>query len=185
MTGIIPWISAAVLFLLLFIVLLLLGIIRKKVNLVIGAVACFLLFGVAGGVAAYQTLRRTIRLASDIGTRRDGIQIYSDILGAPVNDCVKIYASSDPIIPTIDDPVSACFSTCPAEVRRVLAAKSFEIVKRPTADIAFDAEQCCDNYFSYARFGDTLLECITTDADNHASTVWISTDSAHGFLQKY
>jgi len=185
MTSVIPWISAAVLFLLLFIVLLLLAIVRKKVNLAIAAVACFLLFGVAGTVTAYKTLRRTIKLASDVATRRDGTKVYSDILGTPANGCVKIYASSDPIIPTSDDPVSVCFSICPAEVRRILAAKPFEVVKRPTADIAYDAEQCCDNYFSYARFGDTLLECITTDAGGHVSTIWFSTDSAHGFLQHY
>lgn len=184
MTGIIMWMVVAAILLILFVVLLMLGIVRKNVNLVIGAVASIMLFMLAGGVAVYKTLRTTVKLAGEVTARRDGNKIYTDLLGTPTG-CVKIFASTDPLFPAINAPVALCFSTCPADADRILRSGEYEIVKRPTADVALEAEQCCDNYFSYARFGDTVLECVLSPAPNHATTIWFSTDSTHGFVQQY
>ncbi len=183
MSATLPWLVAAIFFVLLFAVLLFGGIIRKQLNLVISAVACFVLFMVTGGIVAYKTIRGTIKLASEVAQRRSGDQVYADILGRPTGRCVTIYASSDPIIPTNKGPVSACFSTCPDEVARLLQQRPYEIIKRPTAEIAQNAEQCCGNYFSYARFGDSLLECIAAGEGDHVLTIWFSTDSTNGFFE--
>ena len=183
MSVIFSWLAAAILLVLLFAILLILGIVRKKVNLVISAVVCFVLFMAAAGVVAYKTVRGTIKLASEVAQRRSGDQVYADILGRPTGRCVTIYASSDPIIPTDMGPVSACFSTCPGEVARLLQQRPYEIVKRPTPENAPHADQCCGNYFSYDRFGDSLLECIAAGEGEHVLTIWFSADSTHGFFE--
>lgn len=180
MNEIITWIAVAVILLLLFVALLLLGIIRKNVKLVIASVACFVLFMGAGAVAAWRVVRGTISLAAETAKRRTGIELYTDVLGNPAG-CVQVYSVHDPLIPTDPDPPRACFSTCPQEVRRVLAARDYEIVKRAAGDIAPMANSCCSNYFSRERFGDTLMECIASDA-GHTYTVYLSADSTHGFF---
>lgn len=181
MSTIIPWVVSSIILLLLFGVLLLAGIVRKRVNLVIAAVVCFLLFMVSGAITAYKTIRQTVKVAEEVAAGRPGEKIYEDILGCKPGKCVKIFASTDPIV-GVTRPASVCFSTCPEEVRHLLSLASYEVAKRPTSEVAMEAETCCNNYFSYARFGDTLSEYIRAEEHGRTCTIWISMDSTHAFL---
>jgi hypothetical protein len=57
------WIATAIAFLLLFVILLLAGIVRKNLNMVIAAVFAFGIATLAGGFAAYKMARMTYEKA--------------------------------------------------------------------------------------------------------------------------
>lgn len=181
MSVIMPWLVSSIILLLLFGVLLLIGIVRKRVNLVIAAVASFVLFMIAGGITAYKMIKVTVTAAEGLATGKTGEEIYEDLLGAKPGQCVIVYASSAAIIATSGEPASVCFKTCPEEMRHVLSLATYEVAKRPTSEVAMEAEKCCDNYFSYARFGDTLSEYIRAEEHGRTCTIWLSMDSTHAF----
>jgi hypothetical protein len=163
---------------LLFVVLLLAGIMRQKVGLVIAAVASLGLCMLAGGIAIYRFSFTALEVVKDATTSRTGEEVYAAEFGREVPACVQI---ADYYDPAIASQVRICFSFCPQETGRLLQQRKYDVVKRATNEVIYDmGDHCCRNFFTVARFGDTVLECLAA-AGTNTYALYVSADSSRAY----
>lgn len=177
MNGAIFWGGVSSVFLLVFIFLLALGIIRQQKKLVFAAVAAFVLFIFAGAVTLAELAGKAIDIVKEQGKQPSPGELYERALGEPPPSCVNIgYADMSDNLVT-GRKMALCFSACPGEVQRMLSLRKYDIATVPTGEIAArlseDQKSTC---FTPARFGDTVMDGIIQD-DNWRIEILISLDS--------
>jgi hypothetical protein len=116
--------------LLLFIILLLIGIVRKSRNLVYIAIFLFLLAipsSIYTGFLFAQKAYKKIKITKiENPLKRSGMEMYTALLGKPETNCVTVINSQDQYIPKIDCCIWLEFTTCPKELARIVAKKELK-----------------------------------------------------------
>jgi hypothetical protein len=170
MKAILGWGALTVVAGLLGIVLVMLGIMRRKFPLIIPGI--LLLMGATVGAGAVVTLavQRTADRMEQVLAPRPGGDIYEALFGPP-EDCVHVIDAQDQIIPKLDPAIRLRVNTCPSEVHRVLRQHTYELPME-------EADRDTIDRFSTASFGDSVLTCSTTIVEGRNwRTLIISRDS--------
>jgi hypothetical protein len=181
MSEILLWLGITIGFVILFGICIVLAVMRKSVKLAILSVAMVLLSMAAGSVAAYKFLNKSYDVLQEAAAPRTGTEIYAAAFGQAETDCIRIIGFYEPSVYLSGSRLLLCFGACPAEVKRILSQHRYEVVKRQRYQVLDIADHsCCINYFTYERFGDTVLECMASSkADSY--TLYLSEDSTHAY----
>ncbi|HUP11743.1 MAG TPA: hypothetical protein VM187_06015 [Niastella sp.] len=112
----------------LFIILLFVGIAKKRRKPVYIALILFLLAIPAGlytsfllAQKAYKKLKST-KIENPL-KRRTGMEMYTALFGMPETNCVTVINSQDAYIPKIDCCIWLEFTTCANEIKRIIDKK--------------------------------------------------------------
>lgn len=173
---VITWVAVAAVAFILFVVFLLLGIVRKKVWMVIASVLCVGVGMLAGSAAFIRASSVAINAVTEAAADRTAEEVYASEFGRG-NNCVQVIDYYDPSVTVINDKRYVCFSCCIEETRRILSQRRYDMAERPTADIVNNMNQkCCRTFFTVQRFGPTVKECLASEGKD-AFTLYVSTDS--------
>jgi hypothetical protein len=118
-------------------------------------------------------------------TERTGTEIYQALFGAPELNCVHILNKKDQMIPRLDCCIWLEFTTCPAELRRIIAQQPYKQSQISTADtLAYIPDYSPrPEWFNPALFGDSIikLQVYNPGNPNRDRLLLFSKDSAHVF----
>ena len=112
------------------IILLLIGLWKKKSTLMKIAVFAFVLSVGTGGYSIYVLANKTYHALQP----RTGEEIYAALFGKPASKCVKVLNYQDQVVPKIDYAIWLHFKTCPDEMRRILSQKNYAFEKISAKD---------------------------------------------------
>lgn len=117
----------------LFIVLLFVGIAKKRRKPIYISLIFFLLAIPAGlytsflfAQKAYEKLK-TAKIENPL--KRSGMEIYTAVLDEPIANCVTVINSQDAYIPKVDCCIWLEFTTCPKELARIIAKKELKPIE--------------------------------------------------------
>jgi hypothetical protein len=166
--------------LLLFIILLLIGIVKKNRKAVYLAIFFFIL-SIPSGIytgflfarKAYQTIKTT-KIENPL--KRSGMKMYTALLGKPETNCVTVINSQDQYIPKIDCCIWLEFSTCPAELTRIIA-------KQPYKQVAYYLPSYgpAPEWFTPKDLGAGAVMLQHSPDPNHEYLLYFSKDSTHAY----
>ncbi|TDX83101.1 hypothetical protein [Epilithonimonas xixisoli] len=168
-----------------FVVFLILGLLKKKKNLVITSIVILFISIIAGSIAIFTITKKTYHITkkvynevSELSKPRTGMEIYDSLLGKPETNCVEILNYQDQTAPIIDYAILLHFKTCPQELKRILAQKEFEFEKIKTSGLSSD-----DDWFEPEKMGDSILTFKYYDTNGNGQEIYSSKDSTEVFLK--
>jgi hypothetical protein len=100
-----------------------------------------LCFGWLGIKAARKVYRAGTQAMADVPerfARRSGKEIYNALFGSAVAGCMQVENYQDQIVPRLDCCIWLEFKTCPAELKRILAANSYKAMPYDSVNDASD-----------------------------------------------
>jgi hypothetical protein len=166
-----------------FIVLLFVGIAKKRRKPIYISLIFFLLAIPSGlytsflfAQKAYEKIKTT-KIENPF-KRRTGIEIYTALFDKPETNCVTVINSLDPTIPKVDCCIWLEFTTCPRELARIINRKELK---------PFESEP--PNYSSTPTWfepknlgpGYKTMRKYDPDDPNHDLILYFSTDSARAY----
>ena len=161
------------LFLVLFIVTLFVGIMRRNRSLKKIAFLLLTCFFVSAAWTGLRFVKKSYNNITATLRPRTGIEIYNALFGPDKSNCVKVTASQDQVIPIMDDAIWLRFESCPPELKRILSIHEFHVEKQP---LTFFGEK--SEWADRKIMGDTLLVFQYWDESaEYMQTLWTSTDS--------
>ena len=125
MNVVLTLIAAAIFLGILFIVLLLIGIIQKKKELIYVSVLSFVLGGACGIWAVYEAVTRTVDTIEEAFKPTTAEELFSLTYGAQ-DSCTTVMHFKIAQIPRVDNFNLMQGSTCPDQIERILRNKSFD-----------------------------------------------------------
>lgn len=140
-----------------FLVTLILGIVKRKLKLVVAAVTFFLFFSVTVAYTGYKFISKSYRSVTEAFKPRTGEEIYTALFGKDQFHCTRVINHQDQVVPVIDYAIWLHFNTCPEELDRILSAKPFEKEKTSTKGWNTTGPLANDNWFKPELLGDTIL----------------------------
>lgn len=171
------WIGLTCLAGLVFVVSLIVGIVRKKVWLIIVAVIAVFVTMVTGYTAFVRISTVAIHAISKTTTERTAEEVFAAEFDRPQNNCVQVIDYYDPTVTVINDRRMICFSACPAETGRIMKRRRYDVAERATPEVAGSmSDKCCQNFVTTERFGATVWECLASEGTD-SYTMYVSMDS--------
>jgi hypothetical protein len=168
---------ASALSLLLFILTLFLGFVKKDKNYKRMATVLFFVFSGLTIYTGYKLFAGSYRTITKFFRPRTGDEIYEALFEKKQRDCVRILNYRDQLVPKIDNAIWLHFETCPEELKRILSRQKYSGQKLSSADWdnTVSADQTL-NLFNPKSLGDTIMvyECIITEGKN-IQTIWTNT----------
>lgn len=168
-----------------FVVFLILGLVKKKKNLVITSIVILFISIIAGSIAIFTITKKTYHITkkaynkvSELSKPRTGMEIYESLLGKPETNCVEILNHQDQTVPKIDVAILLHFKTCPKELKRIVAQKEFEFDKIKTSELSSD-----DDWFKPEKMGDSILTFKYYDINGNGQEIYSSKDSTEVYLK--
>lgn len=125
MNVVLTLIAAAIFLGILFFVLLLIGIIQKKKELIYVSIFSFILGGACGIWAVYEAVTRTVDTLEEAFKPTTAEELFSSTYGAQ-DSCTTVMHFKIAQIPRIDNFNLMQGSTCPDQIKMMLQNKSFE-----------------------------------------------------------
>jgi hypothetical protein len=168
-----------------FIGLLIIGLIRKRRNLILISIVIFLITISLGITTGYKIITKSYNKISEMTEPRSGEEIYNALFGKTDNDCLKISDYQDQIVPKIDYAIWLYFKTCPEECSRILSEFDYNIGELETKNwnsgtpLAENIE-----WWKPKEMGDTIIvyEYPIKEGKN-IRTLWISKDSTEVYCR--
>ena len=116
---------------------------------------------------------------------RTGSEIYVALFGAPQQNCVQVINKRDQVVPRLDCCIWLEFSTCPYELKRIIAQESYKSSVIAVSDTAAYIPDYSPRpeWFKPAEFGDSIimLRHYNPDNPNRDQILLFSKDSTHAF----
>jgi hypothetical protein len=185
-------------FLFLFIVLLFVGITKKRRKPIYISLIFFLLAIPSGlytsflfAQKAYEKIK-TAKIENPL--KRSGMEIYTAVLGKPETNCVTVINSQDAYIPRIDCCIWLEFTTCPKELARIIAKKELKPIRSEThfssdSSVAEITGNSIPDYSPQPQWfapgnlgaGYITLRKYNPDDPNHDLILYFSKDSTHAY----
>jgi hypothetical protein len=145
------------LFFISFLFTLIVGIVRKKRNLIIICmISIFLTFGF-GMYTGYKFISKSYNKVTSFLKPRAGEEIYKALYGKSLSGCVKILHYQDQVVPKIDYAIWLHFKTCPDELNRILAIQHYDSKTISTSGIISCGPSANENWFRPELLGDSIL----------------------------
>ncbi len=172
------WGAISIICFILYILLFFGGIAAKRVWMVITAITCLITGLITGGMGLYYFSSAMVSIAGNTVNSRTSEEVYAAELGRPAYHCVQIvdYATPNGIT---NQKTTICFLSCAGETKRILSQRHYDIALRNTEDVLTmpGTDACCSAFLHPRRFGDTLIECLSSEGNN-VYTLYISADSS-------
>lgn len=164
---------------LLFMVVLILGVVKKDKTMQIISIVLFISFVASGGYTAYCFASKAYHKVDETLKPRTGDQIYDALFDKRQYDCVKVIHSRDQVVPKIDYAIWLYFETCPQEFKRLLGRHEFLVTR--VAAKSFDTTiplQEGIEWFKPASLADTIVVYEYAAANSRSiQTFWATPDS--------
>jgi hypothetical protein len=185
----IPFVIVTIVSFLLATFFILRGVKQKSVNFIIIAVLCLAIsIGsiVWMGVLAYRSFSNKVKKEMNEHLKpRTGREAYVALFGEPVDSCLKVLNLKDQIVPRLDCCIWLEFETCPSELKRVLAQKTYA-TKSITS---FDQSKYASNqsqapaWWKPDVLGRNFTECLHENetAPGAYQVLFFAKDSSHAF----
>jgi hypothetical protein len=163
----------------LFIIILTVGLVRKKKTILFSSLAILLAFIALASWTGYAIIQKTANKLTGALKPRTGDEIYRALFGQDQSGCVKVTNAQDQLSPKIDPAIWLRFKTCPAELQRVLSQHHFNSEEIPTASWTGTLPYGeTTDWISPQTMGDTILVFeYTSDDGKNIQTLWASRDS--------
>ena len=160
------------------IIMLLIGLWKKKSTLIkVSAFALLLGIG-TGGYAVYVFANKTYHALQP----RTGDEIYAALFGKPTSNCVKVLNYQDQVIPKIDYAIWLHFKTCPDEIKRILSQHNYEFEKISGQDSHSNGPSANNNWFKPELMGDSILTFkFKKDEYGNGQTIYLNRDSSEAY----
>jgi hypothetical protein len=172
-----------------FLYLLISGI-RKRRNKLIYT-SLLVLFCTLGAVAwtgylfASKAYTRVKNVNLHLLRERSGREIYQALFGTPEHDCVIVRNKKDQVIPRLDCCIWLEFTTCPDELRRIIAQQQFNQSIISTSDTVAPLPDYNPRpeWFKPKLLGNSIniLRHYNSDNPNRDQLLLFSKDSTHVF----
>ncbi len=175
------WIILSVVLFIAFVFVVILGLIKKNRKLIFPSVVLFICLI----VSVVLTLKKFANISkvayskvSNALKSRSGEEIYLALFGTSQNECVKVLEKTDQLIPRIDDAIYLHFTTCPAELNRILNQNQYSFRKTSTKDFTNQ------NWWKPQTLGDSALffEYVHPDG-RRVQQVYSSADSSEVYYK--
>ena len=170
---------------LIFLVFLIIGLVKKKRNLIITSIVFLFISIMIGSIAIFSITKKTYQISkkaynkvSELSKPRTGMEIYESLLGKPETNCVEILNYEDQTVPKIDIAILLHFKTCPKELKRILAQKEFEFEKIKTSEQSDEK-----SWFKPEKMGDSILTFKYYDINGNGQEIYSSKDSTEVYLK--
>jgi len=166
---------------LIFIVLLLFGIVKKRRKPVYISLLFLLFAGISGVYTGFLFVRTAYRVVKtgENPLKRTGMEIYTALFDKPETNCVRVINNQDQYIPRIDCCIWLEFYTCPTELERIIAKKQL----KPTQYNSAPNYSPRPEWFNLQSLGAEYktLQKFNPDDPNHDLILYFSKDSTHAF----
>lgn len=170
---------------LVFIILTITGLIKKKKKNLIPAVIFLLLTICSGSWVLYNLISKSYNRISGSFRKRTGLEMYSALFGNPSEACLTVLNQQDQYIPRIDCCIWLEFRTCAAELKRVAEQQQYTTIKFAANDTNnyMPGYSPIPEWWEPHRLGDTVfvMQDIDFNDPNHAKILIFSKDSTHAF----
>lgn len=175
------WTAITAAVFIIFLVILMVGLLRKKKKAVRFSLPVFLVCAGLGIWTTYLFVNKSYHRISDLMKPRTGMEIYEALFGKTDHTCVTVLQHQDPVVPVIDNAIRLHVKTCPEEMARIIAARGYtsETIStqhRVTTD---------DDWFKPEMLGDSTIVCTWHNPENysHIQYLYISQDSTEMFCR--
>ena len=160
------------------IAMLLIGLWKKKSNLMKVAISVLLLSFATGGYTVYVLAYKTYHALQP----RTGEAIYAALFGTPVSNCVKVLNYQDQVVPKIDYAIWLHFKTCPDEMKRILSENNYEFEKISEKDTQSNGPSANNKWFKPELLGDSVLTFkFKKDEYGNSQTIYLKRDSTEAY----
>jgi hypothetical protein len=165
-------------FFIIFGILLIIGIVKKSRQAVYFSLL-FVLLAIGSGIytgylfarKAYQVIR-----TNENPLKRSGMEIYTGLLDKPETNCVTVLNSKDQYIPKIDCCIWLEFTTCPTELKRIIAKQPYK-----TSGFSLPSYGPAPDWFTPQKLGPGAIALQYSPDSNHEYSLYFSKDSTHAF----
>ncbi len=116
--------------------LLFYGLVKRRQRVVYAAGAGLLLGALLASGEVFRAGKKIYRRVAEAVRPRNGEEIYTALFGPAQPGCVRVLHYRDQVIPRLDCCIWLEFNTCPAEIKRIVAADSdFQAISQPIAPV--------------------------------------------------
>ncbi len=166
--------------------LLFYGLVKHRQRAIYAAGAGLLLGGLLASGAFFLAGKKTYRRAAEAVRPRSGEEIYTALFGPAQPGCVRVLHYQDQVVPRLDCCIWLEFSTCPAEIKRIIAADSgFHAISQPIASSYCDTLGYSPGpaWWHPVRIGRAALfrRKFRLDNPNRDQLLIFSSDSTHAY----
>ncbi len=162
-----------------FLILLIIGLVKKRKSLIFSSIFILVISLGLGGWTGITITKKSFNKVKESLKPRTGKEIYIALFGKPTSDCVKVLNKLDQEFPVIDYAIWLHFETCPSELKRILLQHDYSYSKLSTTGWSGDipAGENID-WFNPKSIGDTVLVFeYSKDDYGNIQTLWASLDS--------
>lgn len=165
------------------------GIVKKRRGYIYTALISLLLAGGAGlygGILVANSVYVAVKEGRN-PLKRSGLEMYTALFDKPVDTCLHVLNAKDQYIPKIDCCMWLEFTSCPAELNRIIAQQKYKVAH--VADLDAPNDYVPSNlsprptWFNPKTLGDSMhiLRKFNYDDPNHDLILYFSADSTHAF----
>lgn len=168
-----------------FIGILVIGLFKKRRNLILASIGVFLVSILLGVTTGYKVVTKSYHKISEIVEPRSGIEIYNALFGKTANNCLKVMAYQDQIIPKIDSAIWLHFKTCPEECARILSEFDYsrEALETKNWNSPTPLAETVE-WWKPKEMGDTIIVYeYPIKEGKHIRTLWVSQDSTEVYCR--
>ncbi|MFY7970754.1 MAG: hypothetical protein ACOVOO_02360 [Flavobacteriales bacterium] len=167
---------------LLFIILLLIGIIQKKKEMIYVALLCLLLGGACGIWAVYEAVSRTVHTLEKAFEPSTGAELFTSTYGA-MDSCTTVMHFKLAQVPRIDNFNLMKGSTCPKQIDHLLSIVSFEqSMAFASSQKQNEAYSFVENWMNIELLGDSIHIWLHEDLEQQYSLTLITNTDSTEFI---
>lgn len=127
----------------------------------------------------YDSVSRALSRFSDKLEPRKGVGIYRALFNDTLSDCVEIINYQDQIIPKIDYAILLHFETCKDELRRITSLRDFESKKVLGSSI----NESNNGWFQPRKLSDSVVVFSSFDEYGNGQILYVSIDSSEVYCK--
>jgi len=182
MLEIILWIVITGLLVFAFLYLLITGLLKKRGKNISWSLVFLLLSIFTGGWSGYLVFKKTRNTVKELLRPRNGIEIYTALFDAPVNNCVEVTNKRDQAVPRLDCCIWLEFNTCPPELNRIISQHPYEVSRFSAKDTLYMADFYeRPQWWKPGSLGDSVIVLHYSDNPSRVRSIFMNRDSAHVF----
>lgn len=175
-------IAAGIFLGILFIVLLLIGIIQKKKELIYVSIFSLMLGGACGIWAIYEAVTRTVETLEEAFEPTTAEELFSSTYGAQ-DSCTTVMHFKIAQIPRIDNFNLMQGSTCPDQIEKMLRTISFdESQERTSSAVVNGMNSLTENWMNAELLGDSVKIWLHHDYETQYTLTLITNLDSTSFL---
>lgn len=162
MKEIVIWLLVTAILVVLFLIMMGVAIVKKNKRLAVLSIVPVVVAMISAGVALFKIMNKGYKRAKQITwenpfKERTGGEIYTALFEQSPNNCVTVQNKKDQYVPGLDCCIWLEFSTCPAELKRILQQEDYTMKIQNSAAINISGDNEKPAWWKPEQLGDTVL----------------------------